>query len=243
MLNSVTLAYLPQNSPPVVKSINVITQSVPAAQAGESRGSRLDRRLSASPSATPATPAPPPPPAPRRRRSRAPPASRSPSPGRPKIPITTAWSTASTSAPRTPAQWMLLKSGMHENSITLRRRHPRRRQVLLPRPRLRPRGQSAAQRARSAADQRARDDRQHAADRDHRRRSAMRGGSAHVEFEAVDAASPLRRCEYSLDAASWVPVQAADGVIDSHARAIRPRSHRPRPGRAPAGGPRRRQRQ
>jgi hypothetical protein len=25
----------------------------------------------------------------------------------------------------------------------------------------------------------------------------------------------LRRCEYSLDAASWVPVEAADGVIDS----------------------------
>ena len=40
-------------------------------------------------------------------------------------------------------------------------------------------------------------------------------GTAHVEFEAVDAASPLRHCEYSLDAASWVPVQSADGVIDS----------------------------
>jgi hypothetical protein len=36
-----------------------------------------------------------------------------------------------------------------------------------------------------------------------------------VEWTATDAASPLRRCEYSLDAASWVPVQAADGVIDS----------------------------
>jgi hypothetical protein len=40
-------------------------------------------------------------------------------------------------------------------------------------------------------------------------------GSAHIEFEAADAASPLRRCEYSLDAASWVPLEAADGVIDS----------------------------
>jgi hypothetical protein len=40
-------------------------------------------------------------------------------------------------------------------------------------------------------------------------------GTAHVEWEAADAASPLRRCEYSLDAAGWVPVQAADGVIDS----------------------------
>jgi hypothetical protein len=40
-------------------------------------------------------------------------------------------------------------------------------------------------------------------------------GAAHVEFEAVDNASPLRHCEYSLDAAGWVPVEAADGVIDS----------------------------
>jgi hypothetical protein len=40
------------------------------------------------------------------------------------------------------------------------------------------------------------------------------GAQAHVEFEAVDAASQLRRCEYSVDAAPWVPVEAADGVID-----------------------------
>jgi hypothetical protein len=31
----------------------------------------------------------------------------------------------------------------------------------------------------------------------------------------VDGASPLRRCEYSLDAGGWIPVAAADGVIDS----------------------------
>jgi hypothetical protein len=31
----------------------------------------------------------------------------------------------------------------------------------------------------------------------------------------VDAASPLRRAEYSVDAAGWVPMDAADGVIDS----------------------------
>jgi hypothetical protein len=41
------------------------------------------------------------------------------------------------------------------------------------------------------------------------------GGSAHIEFSAADAASALRHCEYSLDAGSWVPVEAADGVIDS----------------------------
>ena len=31
-LNSVTLAYLPQNSPPVLKSINVITQAAAVTQ-------------------------------------------------------------------------------------------------------------------------------------------------------------------------------------------------------------------
>ena len=41
------------------------------------------------------------------------------------------------------------------------------------------------------------------------------GATAHAEFEGADAASPLRRAEYSLDAASWIPVEAADGVIDS----------------------------
>ncbi len=40
-------------------------------------------------------------------------------------------------------------------------------------------------------------------------------GAAHIEWEAVDAASGLRRCEYSLDAGDWIPVEAADGVIDS----------------------------
>ncbi len=40
-------------------------------------------------------------------------------------------------------------------------------------------------------------------------------GAAHIEWEAADAASPLRHCEYSLDAGDWVPVEAADGVIDS----------------------------
>jgi hypothetical protein len=41
------------------------------------------------------------------------------------------------------------------------------------------------------------------------------GGSIALDFEAVDAASPLRRCEYSLDASPWTPIEAVDGVIDS----------------------------
>ncbi len=36
-----------------------------------------------------------------------------------------------------------------------------------------------------------------------------------VDAEVADQTSPLRRCEYSLDAGPWTPVEAADGVTDS----------------------------
>jgi hypothetical protein len=36
-----------------------------------------------------------------------------------------------------------------------------------------------------------------------------------LEFEAADAASPLRRAEYSVDAGPWTPVDPVDGVLDS----------------------------
>ncbi len=32
---------------------------------------------------------------------------------------------------------------------------------------------------------------------------------------AKDVTSPLRRCEYSVDAGPWIPVEAEDGVTDS----------------------------
>jgi hypothetical protein len=41
------------------------------------------------------------------------------------------------------------------------------------------------------------------------------GSHVEVDIEAKDAASALRRAEYSLDAMAWVPLEAADGVIDS----------------------------
>jgi sugar lactone lactonase YvrE len=46
--------------------------------------------------------------------------------------------------------------------------------------------------------------------------SAPRRTDRHVEVdvEAVDQLSPLRRCEYSLDAGAWMVVEAADGVTD-----------------------------
>ncbi len=36
-----------------------------------------------------------------------------------------------------------------------------------------------------------------------------------VTVEAVDGMSPLKRCEYSIDAGPWTPVEAVDGLTDS----------------------------
>ena len=43
--------------------------------------------------------------------------------------------------------------------------------------------------------------------------------SVEIDVDAEDRASDLRRCEYSVDAQPWLPVEAADGVTDS------PREH------------------
>jgi hypothetical protein len=41
-----------------------------------------------------------------------------------------------------------------------------------------------------------------------------------IEVAAEDR-SPLRRCEYSIDAGPWLPVEAVDGVTDSPAETFR----------------------
>jgi len=41
------------------------------------------------------------------------------------------------------------------------------------------------------------------------------GAHVEIEFEASDAASPLRRAEYSLNAGPWAPLAPLDGVLDS----------------------------
>ncbi len=43
----------------------------------------------------------------------------------------------------------------------------------------------------------------------------LKSGVLDVVFSGTDAASALRRCEYSLDAGAWAPIQSEDGVIDS----------------------------
>jgi hypothetical protein len=53
-----------------------------------------------------------------------------------------------------------------------------------------------------------------------------------IDVDAADATSPLRRCEYSVDAGPWIPIEALDGVTDSphekyaiHIENLRPGEH------------------
>lgn len=41
------------------------------------------------------------------------------------------------------------------------------------------------------------------------------GAAVEIDVDAADAASPLRRAEYSVDAGNWIPLEAQDGVADS----------------------------
>ena len=51
--------------------------------------------------------------------------------------------------------------------------------------------------------------------------STRTGNAADVGFDAQDAASPLRRAEYSLDAGEWLPVTPVDGILDSRTEQFR----------------------
>jgi hypothetical protein len=41
------------------------------------------------------------------------------------------------------------------------------------------------------------------------------GAAVDIDVDAQDRGSILRRCEYSVDAHAWMPVEAVDGVTDS----------------------------
>jgi len=211
LLNSVTLAYLPQNSPPVVKNINVVTQAVATGQAARptpASGAAYSVTVTDTGDASSASAGTPTQTLPRAAQQQ----------------ITVVWQAEDPDGDRLvysvyfrgedETQWKLLRADMHENSITFDA------DVL---------ADGKYYFRVLASDREANPP---ATARDAQLISApvmidntppvvtigpvsRFGASAHVEWVAADAASPLRRCEYSLDAASWVPVEAADGVIDS----------------------------
>jgi hypothetical protein len=213
VLDSVTLAYLPQNSPPVVKSINVVTQSVAAPQtarpAANSPSSAYSVTVSDTGDVTSSV------------------AAGTPTQTLPRAAaqqITVAWQAEDPDGDRLvynvyfrgedETQWKLLRGNTHDNSISfdadvLADGKYFFRVVASDREANPP---ATAREGQLVSAPVMIDNTPPVVTIGVVRRS---GGAAHIEFEAADAASPLRRCEYSLDAASWVPVEAADGVIDS----------------------------
>jgi hypothetical protein len=213
LLDSVVLAYLPQNSPPVVRSINVISQSVAASQTARAAAGSSSAAYSVTVSDTGDANTSAPAGTPTQTLPRA--ASQQ---------ITVTWQAEDPDGDRLvynvyfrgedETQWKLLRGDTHENSVTFDG------DVLAD-------GKYFFRVV--ASDREANPP---ATAREGQLVSAPvmidntppvvaiavvrhSGSAAHIEFEATDAASPLRRCEYSLDAANWVPVAAADGVIDS----------------------------
>ncbi|MEO8595993.1 MAG: hypothetical protein ABI759_21910 [Candidatus Solibacter sp.] len=209
-LNSVTLAYLPQNSPPALRSINVITQAAAIAQtAVRSSGSTAAYSVTVSDSDTPATSAG----TPTQTLARA--AAQQ---------ITLTWVAEDPDGDRLvynvyfrgedETQWKLLRPNTRDNSLTFDadvladgkyffRVIASDREANAP---------ASAREATLISAPVMIDNTPPQIVVGTVRRT---GATAHVEWDATDRASALRRCEYSLDANSWVPMESADGVIDS----------------------------
>jgi hypothetical protein len=212
ILDNVTLAYLPQNSPPIVRSINVTLQMAPASALKASQQQSISPytvTVTDSGDASASTPAG----TPTQTLSRA--AAQQ---------ITISWQAEDPDGDRLvynlyfrsddERRWMLLKGDLHDTAFTFDS------DVLA----------DGKYYFRVLASDREVNPPASARDADLTSAPIMidntppvvtigpvrrNGATAAIEFDARDAASPLRRCEYSLDATGWVPLEAADGVIDS----------------------------
>ena len=213
VLDSAILAYLPQNTPPVVKSVNVVLQLVaagaakPAAQAQPSSAYSITVTDTGEAGATTSTGTP---------------TQNLPRPGAEQLQI--AWQADDPDGDRLvysvyfrgedERQWKLLKSNLTDNTYTLdadsladgrywfrvvasdSSSNPpdlAREAELVSSPTLVDRTPPVVT---PGAPKRS-------------------GPRVEIEVEAADAASPLRRAEYSLDAAPWVPMAPLDGILDS----------------------------
>lgn len=211
LLNSVSLAYLPQNSPPVIKAINVSSQAV------ANRSNRAPAATSSSAAYTVTV---------------SDTGDASASSGTPSQTLARAeqqqinilWQAEDPDGDRLvyniyfrgedETQWKLLKADLHDSSIAFDadaladgkyyfRVTASDREANPP---------SSAREAQMVSAPVLLDNTPPVVTIGRATRS---NSSAHVEWTAADAGSPLRRCEYSLDASSWVPMESVDGVIDS----------------------------
>jgi len=215
LLNSVTLAYLPQNSPPVVKSISVISQaSLISTASKSSSASSSSAAYSITVSGSDSTD------------------TSSTSAGTPTQTLTRAasqqvtvsWQAEDPDGDRLvyslyfraedETQWMLLRAGTHDTSMTFDA-------DILADGKYYFRVTASDKESNPAASAREAQLTSTPVMIDNTPPAIAMGvvqysgGTAHVEWSAADASSALRRCEYSLDAGDWVPMESADGVIDS----------------------------
>jgi hypothetical protein len=215
LLNSVTLAYLPQNSPPVVKSISVISQaSLISTVSKPSSASSSSAAYSVTVSGSDSTD------------------TSSTSAGTPTQTLTRAasqqvtvsWQAEDPDGDRLvyslyfrsedETQWLLLRAGTHDTSMTFDA-------DILADGKYYFRVTASDREANPAASAREAQLISTPVMIDNTPPAIAMGtvqysgGTAHVEWSAADASSALRRCEYSLDAGDWVPMESADGVIDS----------------------------
>ncbi len=205
LLDDVTVAYLPQNSPPVVKNLTVVSQSAAATQPKTAAAVTVgdtDTGSAAGASGATATQT-----LPRASNNQ----------------IVVAWQADDPDGDRLvyrlyfrgadETEWKLLKNDLHETSSTfdadLFADGKYYFRVVASDGEVNP--PSSAREAQLISSPVLIDNTPPAVTLGVVRRN---GATAHIEFEASDAASQLRRCEYSLDAAPWVPMEAADGVID-----------------------------
>jgi hypothetical protein len=204
VVNDVTVAYLPQNSPPVVTGITVSAQ--PAAPAQSSKSSSDTATVTVSASADSSSPA-----------------STQVLSHASNSQISVVWQADDPDGDRLvydvffrgqdQAQWIPLKSGVHDNFITfdgdlLADGKYFFRVVASDREANPP---SSAREGQSVSSAVLIDNTPPSATLGVVRRT---GATAHIEFEAADKTSPLRHCDYSVDASGWVPIMPAEGIVD-----------------------------
>ena len=213
-LEGVTLAYLPQNTPPIVRSITVISQLTSAAAAAKAAAqSQAAAAYTVTVTDTPDA-APP------------------PSAGTPTQPVTRpaaeqlqiTWQADDPDGDRLAyslyfrgedeKEWKLLKSNLTENSYSidsdsLADGRYYFRVVASDAPANPPSAERTAEliSAPTLID--------HTPPVVTVAAPTRSGGHVEIRIDAADAASPLRRAEYSLDAGSWVPMEPIEGILDS----------------------------
>ncbi len=213
-LDSVSLAYLPQNSPPVVRSITVIAQlSSVAAAARAAQAQQPAASYTVTVTDTPDA-APP------------------PTTGTPTQPVTRpaaeqlqiTWQADDPDSDRLvytlyfrgedEQEWKLLKANLSENSYTidsdsLADGRYTFRVVASDAPANPP---ATARTAELISSPTLIDHTPPVVTVSNPKRS---GNRVEIEVDAADAVSPIRRAEYSVDAGPWVPIEPAEGILDS----------------------------